>query len=328
MGLVFVIYLTGLSLSKIPAVQSWTADVLSKSLTDYLETKVIIKDVSPGLFNRVIIDNVKIYDRNDSVLLNASRIAAKIRLLPLLDKKVQIDNAQIIGADINLYKKDAGTPLNCQFLIDKFSKKDKDDKSKAYIQIETLLARRSSLHYNIWDAQKTPQSITPHHLSISKIDVNAKVFINLPDTLGIDLKRLSFVEESGLSIHQLSFLLEANNKNADLSDFTVQTDKSELKIAQLHADYPSIPTEGNIKQWLQQTNINGVVEAQVVPSDFKSCSTLTTWFIWQVNLPRRERTYTCQGLYFLMPDRTYIWKQTLKFSISSPRHRQALTPYS
>ena len=97
MGLVFIIYLIGLSLSKIPAVQSWTADVLSQSLSDYLETKVIIKDVSPGLFNRVIIDNIKIYDRNDSLMLNASRIAAKINLLPLLDKKVQIDNAQIIG---------------------------------------------------------------------------------------------------------------------------------------------------------------------------------------------------------------------------------------
>ena len=139
MGLVFIIYLIGLSLSKIPAVQSWTADVLSKSLSDYLETKVIIKDVSPGLFNRIIIDNIKIYDQNDSVMLNA-----KISLLPLLDKKVQIDNAQIIGADIKLYKANAEVPLNCQFLIDKFSKKDKDKKNKANIQIGTLLTRRSS----------------------------------------------------------------------------------------------------------------------------------------------------------------------------------------
>ena len=176
MGLVFIIYLIGLSLSKIPAVQSWTADVLSQSLSDYLETKVIIKDVSPGLFNRIIIDNIKIYDQNDSVMLNASRIAAKIRLLPLLDKKVQIDNAQIIGADINLYKKDAGTPLNCQFLIDKFSKKDKDNKNKANIQIGTLLTRRSSVRFNVWDKPETPQQFNPHHLSVSKIDVNAKVF--------------------------------------------------------------------------------------------------------------------------------------------------------
>lgn len=190
MGLVFIIYLIGLSLSKVPAVQSWTADVLSQSLSDYLETKVIIKDVSPGLFNRVIIDNIKIYDRNDSLMLNASRIAAKISLLPLLDKKVQIDNAQIIGADIKLYKKDTETPINCQFLIDKFSKKDKDKKNKANIQIGTLLARRSSVRFNVWDKPETPQLFNPHHLSVKDIDVNAKLQIHLPDTLGIDLKRL------------------------------------------------------------------------------------------------------------------------------------------
>lgn len=298
MGLVFIIYLIGLSLSKIPAVQSWTADVLSKSLTDYLETKIIIKDVSPGLFNRVIIDNVKIYDRNDSVLLNASRIAAKIRLLPLLEKKVQIDNAQIIGADINLYKKDAGTPLNCQFLIDKFSKKDKDNKNKANIQIGTLLTRRSSVRFNVWDKPETPQQFNPHHLSVKDIDVNAKLQIHLPDTLGIDLKRLSFIEESGLAMNQLSFLLEANNEQAKLSDFILQTDNSELKIAQLHADYPCIPTEGNIKQWLQQTNINGVVEAQAVPSDFKCFAKRLQYFNDLVHL---SGEFTTLGEYLYLP---------------------------
>ena len=269
MGLVFIIYLIGLSLSKIPAVQSWTADVLSKSLSDYLETKVIIKDVSPGLFNRVIIDNIKIYDRNDSLMLNASRIAAKISLLPLLDKKVQIDNAQIIGADIKLYKANAEAPLNCQFLIDKFSKKDKDKKNKANIQIGTLLARRSSVRFNVWDKPETPQQFNPHHLSVKDIDVNAKLQIHLPDTLGIDLKRLSFIEESGLAMNQLSFLLEANSKQAKLSDFILQTDNSALKIDQLCANYPYIPLEGDIKQWLKETNINGEVEAKVIPSDFK-----------------------------------------------------------
>ena len=120
-----IIYLTGLSLSKIPAVQSWTADVLSQSLSEYFETKIFIEDVRPGLFNRLIIDNVKVYDQKDSLMLNAARIATKIRILPLLNKKIHIDNAQIIGANIALYKTDNNSPLNCPLLIDKLSKKDK-----------------------------------------------------------------------------------------------------------------------------------------------------------------------------------------------------------
>ena len=98
------------------------AEVLSQSLTDYLGTTVCIGDVRPGLFNRYIIDNVKIYDQKDSIMLSATRIAAKIRMLPLFEKNIYIDNAQIIGANITLYKTDIKTPLNCQFLIDKFKK--------------------------------------------------------------------------------------------------------------------------------------------------------------------------------------------------------------
>ena len=278
MGLVFIVYLIGLSLSKVPAVQSWAAGVLSRSLTDLLETKVVIGDVSPGLFNRVILDDIKIYDQKDSLMLNAARIAAKIRILPLLEKKVFIDNAQIIGADIALYKADTETQLNCQFLIDKFRKKDDDTKPKPNIQIGTLLARRTSMHYNVWNKPSTPQCFNLNHLFFKDIDVKAKVLVNLPDTLGIDLKRFSFVEGSGLFVNQLTFLLEANDKNAKLSDFMLQTGNSELKIEQLCADYPNIPMEGDIKLWLKETNIKGMVEAKVVPSDFKCFTSKVQYF--------------------------------------------------
>lgn len=292
MGLVFIIYLIGLSLSKIPAVQSWTAGVLSQSLTDYLETKVIIKDVSPGLFNRLIIDNVKIYDQNDSLMLSASRIAAKISLLPLLDKKVQIDNAQIIGADINLYKANAETPLNCQFLIDKFSKKDKDTKPKANIQIGTLLTRRSSVRFDVWDKPETPDRFNFNHLSINNIDINTRVLVNLSDTLGIYLKRLSFVEGSGLVVNHLSFLFEANNKCAKLTDFILQTENSNLEIGQLQANYPYIPIKSDIKEWLKETGISGEVEALIAPSDFGCFFSKLQHFKDRIHLAGK---YTTQG---------------------------------
>jgi hypothetical protein len=282
-GLVFIVYLIGLSLSKIPSVQSWTANVLSQSLSEFLETKVLIGDVRPGLFNRLIIDNVKIYDQQDSLMLNASRIAAKIRILPLLEKKVHIDNAQIIGANITLYKEDAQSPLNCQFLIDKLSKKDDDSKSKANIQIGTLLTRRSSVRYNIWSIPKTQDKYDFNHLYFKNIDINTKVLVHLPDTLNVDLKRLSFIEENGLSVNHLSFMLEANNKNAKLSDFSLKTNHSRLTIPQLCANFPYIPTEGDIKNWIRETNIEGKVDAQVTPSDFRCFANKLQFFNDNIN---------------------------------------------
>lgn len=267
MGLVIVICLTGLSLSRIPAVQSWSAKVLSQSLTDYLGTTVRIGNVSPGLFNRLIIDNVRIYDRQDSLMLSASRMAAKIRILPLLEKQVHIDNAQLIGAHITLYKAHDEAPLNCQFLIDKFSKKE-EKSTRTDVRIGTLLVRRSTLRYNILDAAPTPRLFNPRHLSVSNIDVNAKLLLSLPDTIAVSLKKLSFTEACGLTVRQLSFLLSANSREALLTDLSLQTANSRLQIARLQAGYPGLPARNEFARWLQNTNIRGTVQATLQPADF------------------------------------------------------------
>ncbi|MBR4644656.1 MAG: translocation/assembly module TamB [Bacteroidaceae bacterium] len=259
------------------------AEVLSQSLTDYLGTTVCIGDVRPGLFNRYIIDNVKIYDQKDSIMLSATRIAAKIRMLPLFEKNIYIDNAQIIGANITLYKTDIKTPLNCQFLIDKFKKKD-NNTQKATIQIGTLLVRRSAMRYDEWNMPETPQRFNFRHLSVNNIDLNTKVQCNFTDTLSIDLKKLSFTEKSGLTVKQLSFLFEANKNNAQLSHFTFQTNNSDIRINPLTAVYPSLPQKGGIKQWLQETYIKGIIESKVVPADFTCFTNRLQFFTDPIHL--------------------------------------------
>ena len=319
-----IIYLTGLSLSKIPAVQSWTADVLSQSLSEYFETKIFIEDVRPGLFNRLIIDNVKVYDQKDSLMLNAARIATKIRILPLLNKKIHIDNAQIIGANIALYKTDNNSPLNCQFLIDKLSKKDKSPKSKVNVQIGALLARRSSVRYDMHAVPETPQHINHNHLHINNIDVNAKVFVNIPDTLRIDLKKLSFIEENGLVVEHLSFILEANDRNANLSDFIFKTNLTDLRIAHLSAKYPSIPTGENFKSWFKETNIEGKVEARIVPSDFRCFTNKLRHFNDQINI---EGDYISQGEDIFMPNLIlHDSHQNIRLEANARVHSIASTP--
>lgn len=272
MGLALIIYLIGLSISIIPAVQGWAADVLSQSLTGYFGSTVSVGHISPGLFNRLIIDDVKVYDQHDSLMLSASRIAAKIKILPLIDKDIRIDNAQIIGANISLYKSDVESPLNCQFLIDKLSQNKTDETTQPDIKIGTLLMRRSAVQYNVWNIPQTPEKFNINHLSVNNIDINAKVLYNLPDTLHIYLKKLSFIEKSGLAVKHLSFLLNAGTKSAMLTNLAIQTGNSDLSVPQIIATYPFSPTQVNIKEWWEETHIEGEWTTNFVPADF-SCFT-------------------------------------------------------
>ena len=122
-GLLAVIYLSLLLLTSLPSFQRWSAGVASRFLEDKIESKVSIGNLRLNMLGRVILDNVKLYDQQDTLMLQASRIAAKVDLIPLIDKKIRISGAQLIGTKAKIYK-DGDEPYNFQFIVDAFSKKD------------------------------------------------------------------------------------------------------------------------------------------------------------------------------------------------------------
>ena len=104
----------------LPQVQEWVGSFASKTLNDALGWDISIKRVKIGLWNRIIIDDVYLNDRNDSTMLHASRIAAKLDVLPLLEGKISIANAQLFGTQIKLYQETEESKPNFQFIIDTF----------------------------------------------------------------------------------------------------------------------------------------------------------------------------------------------------------------
>ena len=76
----------------------------SQLLEKKIESKVDIGNMRLNMLGHVILDNVKLYDRQDTLMLQASRIAAKIDFAPLFRKKIRISAAQLIGAKAKLYK--------------------------------------------------------------------------------------------------------------------------------------------------------------------------------------------------------------------------------
>ena len=87
-----------LALCNIPFMQNWGAKTASGFLAEKLQTKVEIERIKLGIFNRVIVDGVKLYDKQDTLMLDIARLAAKVEILPLLKHKIRIDNAQLFGA--------------------------------------------------------------------------------------------------------------------------------------------------------------------------------------------------------------------------------------
>ena len=110
-------YLLLLLLTRLPAVQRWTAERVSQTLSEALETHVEMSEVRLGLFNRVVIDDLLVRDRNNATILQAARIGVSIDILDLLrDGHVHLDVAQLYSFDIHLRRYAADEPYSFQFI--------------------------------------------------------------------------------------------------------------------------------------------------------------------------------------------------------------------
>lgn len=241
-GLLAVIYLSLLLLTSLPSFQRWSAGVASRFLEDKIESKVSIGNLRLNMLGRVILDNVKLYDRQDTLMLQASRIAAKVDLIPLIDKKIRISGAQLIGTKAKIYK-DGDEPYNFQFIVDAFSKKDSTS-SPLDLKIGALVVRRGELKYD-----KTPSSspikgerpeqrgFDMNHLHLKDLSLTAKVHFIKPDSLSLDLRNLSFAEQSGLHLQHLSLVAEAGKHSASVQNFLLKLPGSNITAdnIQVHA---------------------------------------------------------------------------------------------
>ena len=136
-----------------------------------------------------MLDDISLWDRQDTLMLQAHRVAAKMEWMPLItDGRIVIANAQILSANAHFYHNTDST-LNLQFLIDAFSSSDKKEEFPLDLHIGSLIVRRSAIR---WDS-----------LTVSSINMTAHLHRLTRDSLSLSLKRLSFAEGHNLIIHSL-----------------------------------------------------------------------------------------------------------------------------
>ena len=231
------LYLLAMVSLRIPSVQQSIGTKVARALADRLGTKVSIGRIDLGLFNRIIIDDVQILDQSNNDMLRAARIAARVELLPLLENRINISSAQVFGAHLKVNKPNAEAPTNIQFVLDSLASKDTTGNAPLNLRVNSFIMRKSSVSYDQWDVAPTNGVLNPNHLSVS--DISAYIILKTltDDSLSVNIKRLSCVEQSGLTVKHLSLKLNAGKRNACLHEFKLQLPNSQLAIDSLTAHY-------------------------------------------------------------------------------------------
>lgn len=239
----------------------------SQLLEKKLESKVDIGNMRLNMLGHVILDNVKLYDQQDTLMLQASRIAAKIDITPLFRKKIRISAAQLIGAKANLYK-DGDEPFNFQYFIDAFSSKDTTS-SPLDLKIGALVIRRGEVRFDMFG--KTPSKgkgskFDTNHLHLTDLSLTTRVHFKKEDSLYIDLRNLSFKEQSGLQVRKLSLEAEAGKNNSTVHNLKIELPNSTVSLTQVKGNVGLLSFKQK-ENFIKRLNAEAVMTVNICPHD-------------------------------------------------------------
>ena len=217
-------------------IQKFTGDCVAKALEDKFATKVNVGTVNLGFLNRIIVDDFEMYDKEGKDMLHASRLSVSINIIKLLDGKISISSAQVFGLKANLYKKNAITKPNYQFLIDSLASKDTTS-TPLDLHISSFVIRHGTVRYDRLDIPGTPSKLNLNHILISDLNSDIRIRHITDNSLDAEIKRLAFNEQSGLSLANLKLKARIDRKHAEIRNLYVELPHSTIKSDSITAHY-------------------------------------------------------------------------------------------
>jgi hypothetical protein len=195
-------------------------------------------------------------DQQGRDMLNVSRLSARVDLIPLVNGRISIATAQLFGMQAKLYRKDAESKPNFQFVIDSLASKDTTDTTPLDLRINSLIIRNSRIKYDRLDLPATPGRLNPDHLALSNISAHIVLKTLSEDSLNVNIKRLSFKEQSGLKVDRLAFHYDGGRRSSTLHGLQLFMKGTRLQLGEVRATYffrddhfvmPSLQLTGSVQ---------------------------------------------------------------------------------
>lgn len=248
-------------------VQAFIGNKVADALKQKFGTEVSVGKVNLGFLNRIIVDDVRMLDQQGDSMIYASRVSAKVDILPLKDGKISIASAQLFGLKANIYKQTTDSKTNIQFVLDSLASKDTTKHTPLNLHIGSLIIRHGSVKYDQRDKVLTKGVFSKEHIWLT--DLSTHIILNdaTDNNINLQIKKLSFAEQSGFRVKSLSFKLIANKHEASLKGFELQLPNSDISLGDIHASY--LLENGKIKQ--NTLSVDGTINQSKVTLSDISC---------------------------------------------------------
>ena len=254
-----VLYIIPAGLLKVPYFQGKISQRAIEYLEEKLGTDVQIKKIELEFFNKLILKEVLLEDQAGDTLFSAKRIGMSFEIAPLLNGKFRFTSAQLFSFTVNLNKETNDSPSNLQFVLDAFKSEETNKETQIDLSIKKLNLRLGNLTYRVKDREQIPNKFNPNDISLNNISARINLNCFTKTELKAQIDKLSFTEKSNFQVKHLALDLDANTKEAKVSNLNIELPSSSLKIADILVDYSQ-------KEQLESVLANTQFQLSIKPS--------------------------------------------------------------
>ena len=247
--------------------ERYLTHLVEEKLTEATGGKVHIESIEVGLFNRLMLNGVRIEDLRGETLLQAGSVSAKIELRSLFREQLALRTVSLLDADVSLYKQRADSAANYQFLVDAFSSKDKKESKGVNLRVNSVILRRVNVAYNEWYTPQTKGRFNLSHLNLRGVNANVSLKSITTDGISLRIRSLALREGSGLQLDNLHFILEADKRRARLRDFALEMPHSHLAQDSLVCTYDASDGFSSLLKTLSVSG--GIRKAKIASADLR-----------------------------------------------------------
>ncbi len=214
----------------------WAQERLRQSgeeaLYALLGTEVSIGEVNFTPFNRIIIRDVAVVDDYGAQALKITDLEARYELIDLLvDQQFIIDYVAVDSLYAHLYRKSADAPLNIASIITRFQNKEKKEaRATVELCLNSVEINHSAFRYDVLDAEPSPEKFDKNHIFVENIDFEVYVPHISTDTYQLELHHLSFYEQSGFKLENITFNADLSPQGAKISDFQLDLPNTSINL--------------------------------------------------------------------------------------------------
>ena len=232
-----------------PIVQKFAARFAGGYLSEKTGADIKVGQLTVTPDFRVFLDDVVVKDLKDNNLAKIGSLRTKIDMRDLMSGKLHLEDVELKDTEANLIQYEGEDAFNFAFLAQAFkSDKEKLEKEPMPITIDKISLKNVDFVYwnqNKDHPEKTEQQLMDYaHIDLDGINLEAKDFYMLGDSIHANICRLAANEISGLELKDFQSDVVVCSQGIFLDGMKMETNNSKFDL-DLHMLYDDFSAFGD-----------------------------------------------------------------------------------